>query len=350
MTRKKQTDWTDINRQILAALDLRAEFELLGIDIAGREPKESGWLECHAVGRDDVNASAAVNVETGRYRDLGGEGLSMSFWDLAVFQKRFTRWQDARDHYAAKAGVKLDPAMRDPAEHLVFQPWSAGLVALWVRHKPGVSVEAVQAAGGRLARYRDQYTVIALPIFGPGFTVADPIGWVLWNITGKELPIFRGKGKPPIWAKMKTTGGSEGGLIGQHAIDRLTAADADPAEQLVWKVEGPSDLLTLWSIIPPADRDRHLVLTNSGGANEIPANWMAPLFTGRLVGMIPDADMPGVGLPPSDPRGPTGVWRWATWAAKVASICRVIWPQQLGYETAKDHGKDLRDWIIGDAA
>ncbi len=336
---KKTTDWQDLNRHILDGLDLQAEFTALGVDFAGREPKADGWLECHAVDREDETPSAAVNVQTGRYRDLGGNGLSLSLWDLCVHLRRFSRWQDARDHYAAKAGVKIGTdgkALRDPTEHLAFQPWSEGLVALWCRHKPGVTPEAVQSAGGRMARYRDQYTVIALPVFGARFTAADPIGWVLWNANGKNLPVFHGKGKEPTWAKMKTTGASEGGLIGQHAIDRLIGGNSDPSRQILWKVEGPTDLLALWSLIPPEKRDNHLVVTNSGGAQQNPLPWMATAFAGRNVVIVGDADEPGQ----------LGAAKWAKWAVKVAADVRVILPTAMGFEeVSKKHGKDLRDWM-----
>lgn len=336
--KSKTVDWQAINQQIFQKLDMPAEFSALGIDLSDREPKESGWIGCHAIGREDINPSAAVNADTGRYRDLGGDGLSLSFWDLCCYLKKFPRWQDARDHYAARAGVVIE-GIRDPAEHLAFQPWSSALVALWCRQKPGATVEAVQVAGGRLARYREQYTVIAMPIFGPGFTAADPIGWVLWNITGKELPIFHGKGKEITWAKMKTTGGSEGGLIGQHALDRLTDPAADPTKQLIWKVEGPSDLLALWSIIPPEQRDRHVVLTNSDGATSPPKSWMASVFAGRRVAVVGDADIPGQ----------KGAVLWASWACKVASETRAARAELMGFEVTQDHGRDLRDWIVADS-
>jgi hypothetical protein len=329
----KQTDWTELNRQIFDKLDMLAEFSALGIDISGRDPKENGWIEAHAVGREDNSPSAAVNVITGRYRDLGGDGLALSFYDLAVHLKRFTRWQDARDHYAAKAGVSIgENVTRDPAEHLVFQNWSDGLAGLWCsRHKPGVTVESLWANGARLARYRDQYTVIALPVYGPGFTAADPTGWVLYNITGKELPVFHGKdkqtGKSKIdWKKMKTTSGSEGGLIGQWAIDRLTATNADPAKQLIWKVEGPSDLLALWAIIPADKREQHLVLTNSDGATSPPKPWMQTLFAGRRVAIVGDADIPGQ----------KGAVLWASWACKVAGETRVAASSNLDYLSDKE--------------
>ncbi len=340
--RKTSTiNWQEFKNQILAALDLRQEFKALGLDITGREPGPDGWLECRAIDRDDNTPSAAVNVQSGWYKDLGGSGQSLSFWDLAVALRKFPDWKTARDHYAAKAGLTLDgQTPRDPAEHLAFMPWSLPLVQLWCRHKPGVTPEAVQAAGGRLARYRDQYTVVALPIYGPALTQAEPVGWVLWNSNGKELPIYHGKNKATgeskiFWKKMKTTGGSEAGLLGRHSLERIHASD--PAGQIVWKVEGPTDLLALWSIIPPEKRDRHLIITNAGGSNQHPLSWMAQVFAGRLVAVIHDADEPGQ----------AGALRWAHWAAKVAGEVRLV---RLPYEVKADHGNDLRDWITEEAA
>jgi len=336
-SKKRDTDWQAYKATILDGLDLRAEFEALGIDLAG-DPGEDGWAPCRAIDREDNSPSAAVNFRTGHYVDKGGVGLSLSFWDLAVATKRFARWQDARDHFAAKAGVTIDGRPpRDPAEHLEFLPWSDSLVTLWARHKPGVTAEAVQAAGGRLARYRDQYTVVALPIYGPGLLDAEPVGWVLYNTTGRELPIFHGRDKATgeiktSWKKMKTTGGSEAGLLGRHALARLSQPVADPATQIVWKVEGPSDLLALWSIIPPEKRENHLVVTNAGGATETPKSWMAGIFAGRLAVVIGDADEPGQ----------AGAAKWARWISKVAAEVRVV---RLPYEISKDHGKDLRDWV-----
>lgn len=337
---RKQIDWQAYKAKILEGLNLRQEIEALGVEITG-EPGDDGWAPCRAIDRDDRNPSAAVNLTSGGYVDKGGVGLSLSFWDLCVTLKKFGRWQDARDHYAAVAGVAIDgKPPRDPAEHLAFQPWSEGLAGLWCRHKPGVTPEAVQAAGGRVARYRDQWTVIAVPCYGPGFTDSEPIGWILWNSTGRELPIFHGKDKQTgelktTWKKMKTTGGSEAGLIGKHALDRLTARDADPARQVVWKVEGPTDLLALWAIIPAEQRDRHLVLTNAGGAVENPKPWMVAAIAGRRVAVVGDADEPGQ----------VGARKWARWAAKHAAEVRFCPAQLFRLEVSKDHGKDLRDLI-----
>src|SRR5262249_23747550 len=139
-------------------------------------------------------------------------------------------------------------------------------------------------------------------------------------------------GQPKIsWKKMKTTGGSEAGLIGKHSLEQLNSQTA-PARQLVWKVEGPTDLLALWSIIPSEKRDRHLVITNAVGSNQHPLPWMDQVFAGRHVAVIHDADTPGQ----------AGAERWVAWAAKIAAD---VWPVKLPYEISQDHGQDLRDWV-----
>jgi Tfp pilus assembly protein PilV len=342
------SDWQSINASILAALDLQAEFAALGVEFTEHTPGPDGWLACWAVNRPHGNGpSAACNLKGGRYRDLGGSGASLSLWDLAVQQGRHSRWQDARTAYAAKAGVELpgdgEGSSRDPAEHLAFQPWNHVLAALFCRHKPGVTPEAIQAAGGRIARYRDQYSVVALPIFGMAGTEGDPVGWVIWNLTGKELPVWSKGQSKPTWVKMKTTGGSEAGWIGQHALNQLQARQSQQAQQeaageekaplIIWKTEGPSDALALFAAIPADLRSTHLPLTNAGGSNQQPRDWMTAAIAGHQVHVIHDADEPGQ----------KGAEKWAQWAAGHAKEVRLV---KLPYEVEKDHGRDLRDWLM----
>jgi len=323
----KSKSWQDTNAEILDRLDLLEEFAALGVDITGRDPSEKGWVACRAVDREDRTPSAAVNVVSGRYKDLGGDGTSLSLWDLAVHVGRYQAWQDARSAYAQRAGVDLNGQVAgDPAQHLVFRPWNDMLVALWCRHKAGVTPEAVRAAGGRLARYRNQYTVVALPCYGVAGPDADPVGWVLWNSTGGELPVFRGRGEPPAWEKMKTTYGSEAGLLGQHGLEHLGGAE------IVWLVEGPADLLALWSAIPADERQRHVVLSNAGGANQDPRDWMMRALAGKRIRIVRDADR----------AGEAGGEKWAPRLAP--HVAEVRWPR-LPYDVADKHGKDLRDWL-----
>jgi hypothetical protein len=106
-------DWRELDRRILAGLDIRAEYEALGARIVGRRESASGWLACRAFGREDRNPSAAINVgdgpARGKYVDHGGGDLhnSYSLWDVAARYGNFLGWRDARDHYARKAGIDL---------------------------------------------------------------------------------------------------------------------------------------------------------------------------------------------------------------------------------------------------
>lgn len=331
---KKQTtrDWEAVDREILDALDLRAEFTALGVDITGREPNADGWISCRAVDRDDRTPSAAVNLEHGRYRDLGGEGLSLSLWDLAVHSKAQPDWKVARQHYAERAGVALPNGKgrdrRNPAESIQFMRWNPTLAGLWCRRKSGVTVESVAAAGGRLCRHLGQHTCVALPIFGTGGNLADPVGWVLWQTNGQPLPIYHGNGRPPTVAKMKTAAGSRSGLMGLAAVE---AAPETP-DTTIWKVEGPTDMLALWASQTPEERQKNLVVCNAGGGNETPKPEMLGLFAGHRVVVVHDADK----------TGEAGAAKWAAWLANVAEEVRHV---RLPYKVAENHGKDIRDWL-----
>jgi hypothetical protein len=54
-----------------------------------------------------------------------------------------------------------------PTDNLEFLPWNRVLVGLWCLTKPPIAIETVQRLGWRVAKYRKQYTVIAIPIWGP---------------------------------------------------------------------------------------------------------------------------------------------------------------------------------------
>lgn len=330
--------WREAEAKALGTLNLRAEYAALGVRLCDGEPSRSGWLSCHAVGREDSTPSAAIHVATGRYRDLGGDGLSLSLWEFAARfgGGRWPTWKESRAYYLEKAGVKLPrgrPSV-DPAERLDFREWNEGtetLCRLWCLRKRGVTVDAVKAAGGRWAVYRDQYSVVALPIYGAALADADPVGWTLYNSTGGTLPVYR-KGIPePAQKKIKQTYGSKPGLIGLHALLHASAS-GDPTAQTIWSVEGPSDLLALWSAIPQDLRPSHLVLTNGNGAAERPTPGMLTPFVGRRVIVVRDADRAG------EESGDA----WAEWLAPSACEVRRI---RLPYPVEESHGMDLRDWL-----
>lgn len=335
----RKADWQEINRMVLAALDIRAEYAALGVRVAGHEPNHGGWLACHAHGREDQNPSAGINVggdsaARGRYRDFGGAGDSLSLFDFAAQTGRFSGWRDARQHYAKIAGVKLPSADKEPkhpAESLEFQPWNEQLAGLWCLRKKGIGLAALRRAGCRLAKWPKKsaspYYCIATPIYGASLLDDDPCGWVLWNQSAQPLPLFQGKGRPSKPVKMLTTGGSASGWIGQSGLASIVEAET------VWLTEGPSDLLAIDSIMPDEIRGKHVVLANSGGSTENPRAEFLAILAGKTVHVLRDADEPGE----------LGAAKWCKAAAKVATSVKQV---RLPFAIEKDHGRDVRDWLL----
>lgn len=322
------------NSEILAALNIREEYQALGLEITGSQPSSKGWLECRAIGREDNNPSAAIHIGTGYYVDLGGEGEPCSLWDFAVKHGPHAGWREARKHYATKAGVTLGRGRpkKDPRTELIERPWNEILLQIWCRTKPGVTLEALRANGGMLAGYpakSQAHQVVAMPIFGPRLVEGPPCGWMVWHSGGRPLPKYDKQGKPRGTAKMKMVAGSQSGLMGQHGLARLAV---DSGEKLIWKTEGPTDMLALWALIPPDKRNEHLVVCNSAGTIEDVRPEIAVVFTGHRVRLVHDADEPGE----------VGIAKWMKALQPVAKEVRQV---QLPFEIVKDHGKDLRDWI-----
>ncbi len=331
-----KTNWQQTTRQILDKLDVRAEYEKLGVDVTGQQPTAKGWVPCRAMGREDRSPSAGINVgdgpPRGRYKDHGGEGLSCGLFEFAAQFGQFGDWKEARRHYAKQSGVTLprgSKAPSGPADKLAWQPWNDALAAAWCRHKPPVSVAALELAGGRLAGYPAKTSssqVVALPIYGRHGTDMPATGWVIWNRTGRDLPLWQGKGKPIKSVKMMTVGGSVSGWMGRYGLDSLESATG------VWKTEGPGDMLALMSIVPPEYQGKHIVICNSGGCAEMPAKELVEMLAGKRVAVIADLDEPGQ----------IGGQRQAEMIAAVAEECKLV---RLPGEITEKHGADLRDWI-----
>jgi hypothetical protein len=328
-------DWQEATRRILDAIDIRAEYAALGVDITGSEPNASGWLECRASGKEDRTPSAGINIGNehplrGRYKEFTGDGRNLSLFEFAAAVGKFPDWQAARKSYAKQVGVKLPSGSQEsPGDNLAIRPWIESLAKSWCLQKPPITPGAVQAAGGVLAGWpakSQQFTVVALPIFGPHGANDDAQGWVIWNKTGRPLPLFQGKGNPTKPTKMLTIGGSKSGWMGRQGLDHI--ADAE----IVWKVEGPGDMMAIMAAIPDELRDKHVVISNSGGTMEVPRDDYVDILAGKRVFVIHDCDTDGQ----------KGGRRWADAIAAVAIECRFI---GLPYEITENHGKDVRDYL-----
>lgn len=240
-------------------------------------------------------------------------------------------------HVNGNGHAKADRA--DPAAHLEFISWNEMTAALWCLRKPGIKPAAIQAVGGQLARYRKEYTVVAIPVYGQDF--AQVVGWSIYNATGGTLPKWsQGPDKKLVqeWVKVKLTQGSQQGIMAD--VGRLHGDHAEATTTTI-KVEGPSDLLAALSL---DDLPQNAApWTNANGAKERPADWMTAPSRGKVALLVHDCDKPGqdgaIGW--TDDRG----GRRPGWLDSLAAVARDARNIVLPYSIEESHGKDLRDWI-----
>jgi P4 family phage/plasmid primase-like protien len=265
-----------------------------------------------------------------------GDGFAVVQWSTGVnFREAAGRIADylGVDATNFNTGRRFSPKSKgDPAGDLDFRPWNATLVALWCRHKPPITPAAVRELGGRLARYRGQCTVIAIPVWGEHLADSEPVGWCLYNTTGKGLP-RKGQDDEVEWIKTKLTYGSKAGVI-CNTPGLLKA-------EVIWKLEGPTDVLAWLSL--PNRPDGQVAITNAMGAKERPQKWICNLAAGKLARVLHDADRPGQdGARGWDEHGRRRLG-WCAGFAEAASEVRNV---SLPFDIAPDHGKDFRDWVM----
>lgn len=295
-----------------------------------------------------INADAGAVLCNQCFHDKNGDGLAALAWLRGwSFTETLTNLAEylglspagsvngnghhhpnghANGHVAATSGKP--PA--NPEEHLQWKPWSSNIAQVFFcRAKRGVTVEALEAFGARLAKYRGRFDVVALPVRSPDASI---IGWLIWEQSGKTLPAYHGRNKPATQEKMLLTAGSRTGLIAPTAF-----FDAAKRPSRLWKVEGPTDALALWSKIDiDADPGQHPaagIFTNSNGARQNPLTDWLPLVAGRELVIIHDADQPGE----------DGAAKWGRAAAPLENT--VVRNPKLPYPIEVNHGKDLRDWL-----
>lgn len=315
-----------LKERIIANINLRAECIALGMRFTGDNVTPAGYWECWAIGRDPGDhANAGIHHETGHYRDLGENGESLSFFELAA-KVNGTDWRTERQRYADIAGVKIDEngnenGSKKHKNPIEFRDLNRLATLLWCDRKRGVTYEGLQAADARLCGYTagpsgHTYVCVGIPISGE----TGVNGHVLWNTTGGSLPTRSGA------VKMLSSPGSEQGMIFIGSRKQFAAA------KIVWKTEGPSDALTLWAAIPAELRAEIAVCTNSSGSGGRPLKWWLDLCAGKTVHVIHDCDKPGQ----------SGAAKWLSGLVGCGITAKNV---ALPYACAENHGKDLRDWL-----
>jgi len=335
-------DWPRIEQEILARIDIRAEYEALGMVFTSDRPSSSGWLEGRSLLRDDENPSAAVNIASnngslGKFTDLGDTENAISLWEAAsrLQPSRFANWQQARAYYADRAGVQLPnngqasgarrsaagrPAQlaEDQLHRLPRTPANIRTAcAIWSQRKGGFSACAVAAADPHPVHWpaRGRNNCIAFPAYKPD-NREEPAGWILYRKDGQPFPAGGGLKE----RKCHRLRGSQDGLIilgGWQALD---------AAETVWLCEGLPDALALHDHLPPG----HVAVSNvNSGSIE---NSLVTAFRSKNLIVAADCDR----------AGQQHARRKAFACLHEASEVKIVPPW---VEVTDDHGRDLRDYL-----
>lgn len=274
-----------------------------------------------------IDAEAGAVLCSHCFTTKNGDGIAAVQWALGV------GFGDALKKIAEFVGVKAPATERKPDDSLTWIEWSETLIKLWLHEKPGIVVSALHLAGARMARHRTGfglYTVATFPVIGSQLDMTDPVNYVAINASGGTLPTGT-KSKPGDPTGKKVVGGKARGLVGKYGVERLLT----PAlVEVVWKVEGLTDLLALQGIIPEELLDRHVVVTSAFGSKDSP-EWMAGVLAkAAKVYVLHDADEPGE----------VGARLWCREVSKQKKEGATL--VKLPYPIQPTRGKDLRDFIL----
>lgn len=239
------------------------------------------------------------------------------------------------DHYGLQNGKHNKQGGKKAPKNfgLTFREWSDDLAAIFCSKHMPIVPESLKAFGARMASHQG-LPVIALPIYGAMLAPSSIVGWVLFHATGGKLPAGR-KGNDLV-AK-KTAPGSKSGYLGP--VEQLKSKETIH----VWKCEGITDALSLHPLLP----DGHVAITNASGCKEKPKQWMCRAVREKIVYVVHDCDVPGqegaTYVRQSDGSERPG------WAPSLAIHAREVRNVVLPFPMQPDHGKDLRDWLLGGA-
>lgn len=268
-----------------------------------------------------IDKAAGAVFCNGCFSTKNGDGFAaIQHFTGCTFRAAVGRVADA-------VGVEIDTkSVEDPAKHLTFravEDVANRCLDEWAtdRDLPPGTLQGIGCLNGT---YRG-YNVAIWPVWGFKLRAEQPVGFAMKRSAGGGgLPVFGQPNDPPRMVPTKVTAGSKAGWIGP--VELIEQAE------VIWKVEGVSDLAAVWAAIPEELRGRHIVLTNAFGCGERPKKWMIELLKGKAVRVLHDADEPG----------DRGANQWAKSLAEGGAEVQIV---RLPYTPAKSHGKDIRDWL-----
>lgn len=381
----------EIQTDLIAKIDFVREYKALGARLVSDTPRPNGAIECFSLFREEATPSAYINTITGKYGDSGSKGKQINIWEVAFQLERFASWELARENYAnhygetflrgkegkkarrklaGKEGVPSGGAAapKSPATRKPFDNWlehvhpereaqaARTFMGQFAIAKKGFTRDAFIAAGGFYSRWpynrkHDDGTpmepflsVVGVPVYGqsilsPTTTKLDDaaaVGAIIWNKNAAPfLSKIEGQEEPRP-DKMKNVVSGDG-VVGRHGIqliidDRARVARGEPSTiERIWKVEGPTDLVALYSVMPAELRNANPILSCAGGSTSV-SPWTAEVIRGYHVVVCHDLDG----------AGEAGAKKTCeTWGPAAASIT----PIRLAGKVEIKKGADLRDHV-----
>lgn len=282
--------------------------------------KSNGWANGSAIGREDKNPSAGVNLKTYMYSDRA-TGESMHMCSALVKYGGHPNYQSARLYLATAAGYKgLTKGMNEGAITNVDQEVA---VNKFLQAKKPITQASLDAnnvgAAKRYGKNGKTSVVIMVPSVNK---YGGDVGFGFYFVPYEKGKTF---GKPFTDKNNKDKHGGKDGWCGKDGIRNMSTAE------IVFKVEGLTDMLALWDVIK--DHRKYVVITNLNGCMETPKPDHLATLKNKNVVVIGDADEPGR----------DGAIKWAEAAATVAKSVRNV---TLGQEIEEKHGQDIRDWVL----
>lgn len=316
--RKELEDFVDTVRVAAYGRELEILEQCAGIGREFLNPKEGPCPKCHGntrfrlmdPSRGAVRCSHCFNNQCGDY-------FAAIVWMQGI------EFMDAVRMVAERVHVSIpDKKKAIPESQFVKGKWNDMLASMWLLTKPGIELAALKRLGAEMGDYKGIPT-IAFPVIGQSLDRSAPVGWIMYALSGTTLPKYNRRddgGWDIEQVKCKVSYNCGVGIVGN--IDEIKASKA------VWKLEGTPDVAAFLSWNAP----EVTAFTNSNGAEQHCAEWIAELVAGKEAFVVGDADKPGQ-------KGADG--KWGPALAKKAAACHVL---KLPYPIADTHGKDVRDF------
>jgi len=305
--------------------EILTHFGLPAESLDGRHqpcPKCGGTDRWRVFDDFDEKGGAICNV----CLEKAGDGFEVAAWWTG---KRFADVVDTVGQFLGmKPSEKKAKVKKEKKElNVELMKWQENLIPLFLMNNPGITRRGIDLAGTCFGKFQKSKVALMFKVFGED--LQSICGYVAMSATSKCISVYNPE-KGETLERKACVGGTVCGLIGEESI-RLIAAGG--IVETIWKVEGPTDLAALISIIPEEEWGKHVVVTSSNGAKAIPDG--APQFLTRAQGVCIIGDQ--------DQVGQDGAKKWSSQITAAGGQVRLI---ELPYEFSQDHGKDLRDFIL----